>query len=386
MSPARLLPGAEHFHVTELPAYPACGEGEHLYLELETRRLGSDRVAALLARVCQVPRRAVGYAGRKDRHAVSRQWFSVHGADAATLDALPTAPDGGALEVRSITRHRNKLRLGHLAGNRFRLGLELEPGDEAQLGAGLAEVERAGFANRFGAQRFGIGGGNIAIACAWGRGDDAAALALIVSPDGDWQPGDPLPGGRSFGARGAVLRALRGRPDDAAGALRAAGRAFRQLIASAAQSAIFNAVLEARRAAGLLHVLCDGDLARLGRGPLFLCTAEELDDANRRAAPGVLEVFATGPLPGRSRFAPGPEVAAEERAWSEPTGIDWSWLAAGALSSAGARRELIARCLEPPRLETDATGTWLSIALPPGSYATQLLEELGISVPERRAG
>ncbi len=386
MSLGALRPGSASFQVTELPAYAPSGEGEHLYVELETTGLTTDRAAGLLAAACGVTPRSVGYAGRKDRHAVTRQWFSVLGGDPAAVEKLDRQVGSGRIEVLRVARHRNKLRRGHLAGNRFRLGIRLDEDAGPTLAARLAELERCGLPNRFGPQRFGVRGSTLAVARAWGRGEPAAAVAAIVDPDGGWRPGEPLPATRGSGAQRAVLSALRRDPDGFEAALRVAGRSFRQLVASAAQSAIFNAVLEARSAAGLLYRLREGDLAQLGLGPLFLCRADELQDVNRRAAPGALEVFATGPLPGSARFGPDAEVVAEEQAWSAHTGIDWAWFARDRpLASRGARRALVARLLEPARTSRDEAGTWLEFALPPGSYATELLPEVGISVPERRS-
>jgi tRNA pseudouridine13 synthase len=315
---------------------------------------------------------------------VTRQWFSLHGAvDPVALDP----PRGGRLELLRVERHGNKLRTGHLRGNRFRLRLELCDGAEAALESGLAGIATHGLANRFGPQRFGIAGANLTVARAWGRGDAAAAVEAIVAPKGGWRLGDALPLSAGSGFRRRVIGALRRRPDEAGRALAAAGRGYRKLIASAAQSAVFNAVLDARAQAGLLHVLRAGDVARTPRGGAFVCSAEDLADANRRAAPGLLELSATGPLPGRSRFTPSPEIAAEERAWSRPAQVCWSWFERGAaLDSPGERRRLLVRCLEDPALERDGDGIWLSVALPRGSYATELLEALGIAVPAARGG
>ena len=155
MTLGRLRPGSASFRVTELPAYAPCGEGEHLYVELEVTGLDTDRAAAELARACGVGVRAVGYAGRKDRHAVTRQWFSVQGGDEAELAKLAPDPGGGQIEVLRAARHRNKLRIGHLLGNRFRLALELEPGADGPLAERLARIEHEGLTNRFGSQRFG---------------------------------------------------------------------------------------------------------------------------------------------------------------------------------------------------------------------------------------
>lgn len=376
-----LLPGSAHFQVIELPAYELSGAGEHLYVELESEGSTTEAVAARLARACDVAAGAIGFAGRKDRHARTRQWFSVLGGDEQSLGPLESSD----IRVLCVSRHRNKLRLGHLRGNRFRLGLTLASNALPELRTRLARLATHGLENRFGTQRFGSGGGNLRIARAWGGGDPRAALAAIVAPAGDWRLGDPLPAHRGSDARGRALAALTRRPDDVRAALRAAGRRYRQLIASAAQSAIFNAVLDARRDAGRMYELRQGDVARRERGRPFLCRQEELAELNRDAAPGALEVSATGPLPGTQRFGPSPEVDAEERAWSAQVRIEWSWFLKGRpLESPGDRRPLVVACLEPPRLESDSSEAWLEVALPRGSYATELLRQVGIAV--RRPG
>jgi tRNA pseudouridine13 synthase len=381
-SPATLAPGAESFRVTELPAYAPCGAGEHLWIEIEKQDLTTDAVAEALAGACGRALRDVGFAGRKDRHGVTRQWFSVHFGEERQLAQLAAPARGARLEVLGVSRHRNKLRLGHLRANRFELRLEgLSGARIAELEAGLARVAREGLANRFGAQRFGVARSTLAIARAWAEGDCARAAARLLDPLGGWKPGDPLPRGFRPGHAGRVLGALRRDPHDFAGALRAAGGAFAKFVASAAQAAVFNAVLDARHDAGLLHRLRAGDVALSARGAPFAVSADDLDDVNRRAAAGVLEVRATGPLPGPARRLPDARVLAEEREWSAHVGVDWSWFERGAVfASAGERRPLVVVCVEPPVLR----GSELGFALPAGSYATELLAELGIAVPERR--
>lgn len=378
----RLAAGAASFRVTELPAYEPCGAGEHLWVEVEKEDLTTDAVAEALARACGRAPRDVGFAGRKDRHGVTRQWFSVQGADERALAALHSPVSGARLEVLRVSRHRNKLRLGHLRANRFALRLEgLCASRAAALEERFARLVREGLPNRFGAQRFGVDGSTLAIARAWARGDLAGAVSRLLDPAGAWQPGDPLPRGFRPGHAGRALGALRRDAADLAGALRAAGSAFARLVASAAQAAVFNMVLDARRERGLLHRLREGDVALSARGAPFVCDAAGLDDVNRRAAPGVLEVRATGPLPGPARRLPSPEVLAEERAWSAAVDVDWSWFERGAVfESAGERRALVVSLVEPPVLND----TELCFALPRGAYATELLAELGVSVPARR--
>ncbi len=384
----RLLAGARHFEVTELPSYDPAGSGEHVYAWIEKEGVDSEQVVEALCRATGRPARDVGYAGRQDRVAVTRQGFSVRLADEAALRGV-VASGGGRISVLELSRDRSKLRLGQLRGNRFRLGLE--PAADARaleaLRERLARLAHVGVLNRFGAQRFGRAGANVAIANAWARGDLERAVALCVDASGGWSAGDDLPDGFRPGPTGRVLGALRRSPGDAAGALRAAGPSFAKLIASAAQSAVFNAVLDARRTAGLLHTLRAGDVARRREGGVFRCLPEDLAALNARAAPGTLAVFATGPLPGGDMYAPSAGVAAEERAWSAATGVDWGAFADRApLASPGDRRALLVPFLERPELEPEAETLWLRFALPAGSYATEVLTQLGVGVPEARGG
>jgi tRNA pseudouridine13 synthase len=153
----------EDFRVVEIPGFAPAGSGEHLLLRLEKTGLSSQTVAAELARAFGVPEVAVGYAGMKDRHAVTEQWFSVHTARGA--DALP--PIGG-VRLLEATRHLRKLRRGELEGNRFVIVLRGVSGQAwssrlAEIGA--AGIGAAGVPNYFGPQRF--GSDNLARALAW---------------------------------------------------------------------------------------------------------------------------------------------------------------------------------------------------------------------------
>ena len=107
----------EDFRVEEVPRYLPCGEGEHLYLEVEKRGLTTFEAVTRLAGALGVPERQVGYAGLKDARATTRQWISLAGAAPGEAAALEIE----GLRILSAGLHRNKLRLGHLAGNRFRI-------------------------------------------------------------------------------------------------------------------------------------------------------------------------------------------------------------------------------------------------------------------------
>ena len=107
LMPLQLLPGAKHFQVIEEPAYLPNGSGEHLYVDIEKESLTTDQVAEALAKACGKKERDVGYGGRKDRHAVTRQWFSVHFGDEAKLATLAERLPGGQ-DVRRTHQWRRE--------------------------------------------------------------------------------------------------------------------------------------------------------------------------------------------------------------------------------------------------------------------------------------
>jgi len=149
----------EDFVVTELPLHPPCGEGEHLWLEVEKNGANTVFVAQQLAQAAGVPEVAVGHAGLKDRHAVARQWFSIHLPKGETPDL--TRLEHPEFTVLSQGRHGRKLRPGDLQGNRFRIVLRDVTGDRNAIETNLQAVASQGAPNYFGAQRFGHGGGNV---------------------------------------------------------------------------------------------------------------------------------------------------------------------------------------------------------------------------------
>ncbi|MCA3179552.1 MAG: tRNA pseudouridine(13) synthase TruD [Burkholderiaceae bacterium] len=149
----------EDFIVTELPLQPPSGEGEHLWLDVEKNGANTAFVAQQLARAAGVRDVDVGYAGLKDRHALTRQWFSIHLPKGETPDLrLLQHPEFTVLGQR---RHARKLRPGDLQGNRFRIVLRDVTGDRDAVEANLQAVASRGAPNYFGAQRFGHGGDNV---------------------------------------------------------------------------------------------------------------------------------------------------------------------------------------------------------------------------------
>ncbi len=147
----------EDFQVRETLAYDLSGQGEHLYLWVRKRAQNTRWVARELARAFGLPRVAVGYAGLKDRHALTYQWFSLH-LPAKADPVLPTLP---GVEILHTKRHSQKLRIGALSANEFQLKLRNFRGERDLANRRLAIIAAQGVPNYFGAQRFGLAGGNL---------------------------------------------------------------------------------------------------------------------------------------------------------------------------------------------------------------------------------
>ncbi len=257
---ARLRAVPEDFVVEEDLGFAPAGSGAHLLLKVRKRDANTQWVARELARISGCRTGDVGYAGLKDRHAISTQWFSVPRPRA---DVDWPRLDQSEFEVLEAHAHTRKLPRGALAGNRFTVRVRVAEGDGAQfavrLAPRLAQIARRGVPNYFGPQRFGREGANLAR-----TGEDLRSLA---PPQ-----------------RGFVL--------------------------SAARSALFNAVLAARVEEGSWGDLEAGDLAVLdGRGSFF--AVEGVDEALAVRARG-LAIHPTGPMWGRGAPATRARVLALE--------------------------------------------------------------------------
>jgi tRNA pseudouridine13 synthase len=325
----------EDFTVAELPAYGPDGRtGAHLLLTLRKRGIGTEDAIVELCRQTGIPRPDIGLAGLKDKDAVTEQWITVPFAAGPRLAEF----NHPAISLGTPQPHGNKLRRGHLHGNRFNLvvrGLAV-PGEEAQarVAAKVARLaELGGLDNLYGSQRLGSDGGNLR------RGLELLAV----------------------GAR-------RGRAD---------------FLLSAGQSALFNLYLLERRARGLMRTVLLGDiLKKTATGGLFESSEPEVDQA--RLDRGELGI--TGPMFGSKMRGPSPGTAADalEREIRERAGISPEALKALGHKVEGTRRPLqlspIDLSLEPtaPVEATDRlpSGLRLQFSLPAGSYATVLLQEL----------
>ncbi len=321
---ATLKRSPEDFLVDELPLYSPSGSGEHLYVHFKKRGLDSLEAVGRLARRLGTTPRDAGTAGLKDRAAVTTQWASFPFPLARAVPD-PRSLSDDALEILSLARHPNKLRTGHLAGNRFTLTLrDLDPGSEEHVAAAFRALGARGLPNAFGAQRFGRGGDNPARALAWLRGE---------SPP----PRDPK---------------------------------LRRLLVSALQASLFNEVLARRQAEGSAHLVLAGDLAQLGDShKLFLSTCPDTDSARAEAG----EVSATGPLFGPKMRAPEGHPAELEAAVVAAHLGTLELLAPLARLAEGTRRPLWLRPKDLTAETTEASSVRLSFVLPRGAYATEVV-------------
>jgi tRNA pseudouridine13 synthase len=145
----------EDFEVEEIPAYTPSGEGDHLFLWIEKRGVGADFFVRQMAKRLGIGPGEVGTAGLKDRHAVTRQWVSIPASVEASLSKL----EGEGIRLLSISRHGNKLRPGHLRGNRFRILIrDADAAGADRLESILGRIRADGLPNFYGMQRFGRDG------------------------------------------------------------------------------------------------------------------------------------------------------------------------------------------------------------------------------------
>jgi len=298
----------EDFSVTELPLQPPSGAGEHLWLDVEKNGANTAFVAQQLAVAAGVNEWDVGYAGLKDRYAITRQWFSLYLPKGETPDL--TQLQHPEFKVLGQSRHVKKLRPGDLQGNRFRIVLRDVSGDREAIEANLKAVASLGVPNYFGAQRFGHDGGNV-------------------------EQG-----------RAMLAREIRVRNPKKKG-----------LYLSAVRSFVFNEVLALRIQQGLWGRTLPGDV---------------MDPAGRP----------TGPLWGRGRVTTTDEAQALEMGVAERHATLCDGMEHAGLDQE--RRALVASPADMAWAWPQADQLVLTFALPAGTYATSVLNEiLRTTEPER---
>ncbi|MEM9293744.1 MAG: tRNA pseudouridine(13) synthase TruD [Acidobacteriota bacterium] len=363
----RIREQLEDFQVVELADGPPPqeGDGEHLHLWIEKRGVDTARVADQFAGFAGVARGKVGFAGRKDRRAVTRQWFSVPLARAAEEAFLHRAEEleEDGVKLLEARRGRRRLRLGEHRGNAFELRVRgVSPSQAEHAQRELAEIQRRGLPNRFGAQRFGRHGANV----------ERGLRLLLPRPLEDEGAGAEDEGTRENSPRGGHRR-------------------LQRLLIAAVQSQVFNQILE-RRPCPVWEVV-PGDVVRVHRSDRLRLVTDSAAEAERLAS---FRISPTAPLFGPKVLPAQGEIAALETAVFAEYGLqrfvpgspdaDGAPELPKALRPWGERRDLRIPVREAVAsfLESDqgsagspsAGDLLLRFQLPPGAYATVLLEEL----------
>jgi tRNA pseudouridine13 synthase len=316
----------EFFQVDEKLPFDPDGTGGHVWLKIQKSGINTDWLALELAKFAGVHQVAVGFAGLKDRHAVTRQWFSIN------LEGF-SEPDWSTFETEDIqiieqTRHSKKLKRGVLAGNTFTLRLTDLQGDKAVWQSSLNKIQQGGVPNYFAEQRFGHQAGNLYRVEHW------------------------------FSTGKAPRK-----------------RNQKSIYLSAARSWLFNLVLAERINLANWDQALAGDVMLLAGTKASSFVVKEVDEIIQDRL-ATMDIHPTGPLWGRGN----PLVDADSLAMEQGVLSDWQAWQQG-LEKAGMTQERRALRLYPAEFNWQFIADdqlELTFFLPAGSYATAVMRELAV--------
>jgi tRNA pseudouridine13 synthase len=371
----------EDFFVEEIPLYLPSGQGQHVYIQIEKQGISTYAAIRNIANALNISPNVIGYAGLKDARAVTRQVFSIYNANVAEVEALNLVN----IKVLSVSRHTNKLKIGHLAGNRFVIKVRHVTHDAlATAEAILARLLEKGVPNFFGEQRFGSRSntdrlGELLIrtnaeefvAEYLGRPQLHEVAHIQVArqlvDEKRWiealaQWPQNLPDERR------VLAAVVEEGDYAA-AFRALDKKLKSFFVSAFQSHLFNQLLIERL--DRLDRLEDGDVAFIhGKGAAFVVE----DAAAEQPRVDSFEISPSGPLFGPKMLQAKGEPGRREEALLAKCSLALADFKLPGLKMRGARRPYRFK-LNHPKVWWD-DGLLVSFDLQPGSYATTVMAEI----------
>lgn len=373
------------FRVDEIPAYAPCGNGEHVYMRIRKRGLATFEALRRIANALGIHERFLGYAGLKDARAVTTQWLSASGTTPDAVRAL----DLPRVEVLEVSRHTNRLRIGHLRGNRFSIVVRDAAPDAHERAARVLDVlVRRGAPNYFGEQRFGTRRNTHTFGEAMLRRDYEGFVRRFLGGDAGSEKDPRLIEARRLFDAGDLERAFEAMPvshraekkclhalirfGDPRRACAAIPRRLRQMYVSSYQSFLFNGIL-ARRLAEL-DVLREGDLAYVHRSAKVFPVQDVAREQTRCRA---FEISPSGPIFGTRTTLAGGAPGALEREALAATGLEPGDFALGrGLTFKGQRRPLRIPLKEVALAPVDATSLRVDFVLPSGCFATAVMREV----------
>ncbi|HVR76168.1 MAG TPA: tRNA pseudouridine(13) synthase TruD [Planctomycetota bacterium] len=380
----------EDFVVEEVPLYTACGQGEHTYFEIEKIDLSTFEALERLSRELRVEVKEFGYAGLKDRKGLTRQTISIAHVDPARIESIEIPQ----LRVLWARRHTNKLRIGHLRGNRFSVWIRDAQGGAAEsVGEIVRLVAEHGLPNYYGPQRFGNRGDAHRVGRSFLRRDDRAGVRRILGHPSSTEQNPHVVRARKHFMAGEISDALDSFPsayreerrllaylleagENYSGAKKRLRDSSRKLYFTAYQSYLFNLVLSERlrRTGGDVARLLEGDVAFLHRnGAVFRVVDAAAEEPRTRS----FEVSPSGPIFGMRMPAPlGIEAEIEEEILSRE-GIqvkDFHQLMPH-LRLDGGRRPFRVK-VEDLVWRVEGADLYFEFFLPKGSYATTFFREV----------
>lgn len=311
------------FRVEEIPAYEPCGSGEHVMMLIEKRGISTvEAIRRLAVELGQSPS-WFGCAGFKDTNSVSRQHLSIAGVEPEVITDLRIED----VQIIWAQRHHNKLRTGHLKGNRFVIRIDsFQPDDLDKAQKTMRALMLSGMANLYGPQRFGAGDQNVS------EGFDMV---------------------RGIG--------------------RSVNKHRRRFLLSAVQARLFNAYLAARMESRTERRVLMGDILRIGKS-YFVTTEPETEQRRLDAR----EIQITGPIFGsRAVIPPEGSIPLQlEEECLKTLGLSREVFEPMKKIAPGGRRDLVV-FPEEGEVSKELTGSLLiRFVLPSGSYATVLVREL----------
>lgn len=373
----------EDFIVEELPLYSPSGEGLHTLVGIRKEGISTFQAVRTIASALGISPKRIGYAGLKDAQAITQQVLSVEGIPPETVMALELP----RIRVIWAERHRNKLKIGHLRGNRFTI--RVRNVDESALPAGQAILDvllRRGVPNRYGLQRFGQRGDSASLGKTILQRDAVGFIQAFLGgahpneservqaartrfDDGDWAEALHLFPGNMTDERQALQTLLR-TDGDHRRAYAAVPKRLKIFLLSAYQSALFNQVLDARLDT-LDHVYA-GDLAMKHPGHSVFRVEDEKAEQPRAAR---FEISPTGPIYGfKMTQASGQQGRLEaEILAAEGLALEDFRIGDG-IKATGQRRALRFQVHDPESWYED--GVVFRFWLEKGCYATAVLAEI----------